>query len=154
MAWPKGKPRKEVESSEHLIQQAPFDPFEHGERSVEIVDGPLIGSKADTEKFMNEIVTVVVHDTTDKNAVPIVSVSVNGRTQNFIRGQAQRCRRVYVERLARAKETSYTQSLDPGLLDGVNKMHPHAALSYPFSVIDDANPKGQDWLRKVLAEVA
>lgn len=147
--------RKEIDSrGQYLGSEEPLDPSDDGDRTLEIVDGPKLGSTADIEKFMNEIVTVVVADTTDKNAVRIVPVSINGRTQNFIRGVPQRCRRCYVERLARAKETSYAQDLDPRQGERLNVMYPHMALSYPFSVIEDANPLGSAWLRKVLAEAA
>ncbi|CAN5814587.1 hypothetical protein BH20PSE1_BH20PSE1_01100 [soil metagenome] len=148
--------RKELDSrGEYTGQGSPIeDPYEHGDNTVEVVEGPVMGGKLDIEKFMNEIVTVVVHDTTDKNAITIIPVSVNGRTQNFIRGRPQRCRRCYVERLARAKETSYSQNLDAGQGEGVNILYPHAALSYPFSVTEDDNPNGAGWLRRVLAEAA
>lgn len=146
--------KREVDARDHVGQQDPIDSYETGDRTPEVVDGPLPKGKVEIEAFMNEIVTVVVHDTTDKNASRIVPVSVNGRTQNFIRGIQQRCRRCYVERLARAKETSYQQNLDPGQGEAVNTLYPHAALSYPFSVIEDGNPDGSAWLRKVLAEVA
>ena len=92
--------RKELYSGDqYLGRQNPLDPAETGDPTPEIIDGPLPNSKAAIEQFMNEIVTVVVADSTDKNAVRIVPVSVNGRTQNFIRGMPQRCRRCYVERL-------------------------------------------------------
>lgn len=147
--------RKEIDSrGQYLGREDPLDPSDDGDRSIDVIDGPKLGSKADIELFMNEIVTVVVADTTDKNAVRIVSVSINGRTQNFIRGRPQRCRRCYVERLARAKETSYTQDLDPGQGERMNVMYPHMAHSYAFSVIEDGNPKGAAWLRQVLAEAA
>lgn len=144
---------KELDARDHFRgNEEPIESFETGDRAPEVIDGPLPKGKLEMDAFMNEIVTVVVHDTTDKNAARIVPVSVNGRTQNFIRGLAQKCRRCYVERLARAFETSYQQNLDPGQGEGVNTLYPHPALSYPFSVIEDRNPDGQAWLRKVLAE--
>lgn len=147
--------KKEIDSrDQYLGRQDPIDPDETGDPSVEIIDGPLPKTQIEIEAFMNEIVTVVVADTTDKNAARIVPVSVNGRTQNFIRGVPQRCRRCYVERLARAKETSYQQDLDPRAGERMNTLYPHAAQSYPFSVIEDPNPRGAAWLRKVLAEAA
>lgn len=148
--------RKEIDSrGERVGRGSPIeDPYEVGDPSIDVVEGPALGGKLEIERFMNEIVTVVVHDTTDKNAIMVVPVSVNGRTQNFIRGRPQRCRRCYVERLARAKETSFSQNLDPGQGEGVNTLYPHAALSYPFSVIQDDNQRGPAWLRKVLAEAA
>lgn len=102
---------------------------------------------------MQEPVTVMVHDTTDPNAEELVPVGVNGRMQYFARGVAQTVRRCYVERLARAKSTSYSQNLDERLGEqNFNRMKSHHALAYPFSVIEDKNPKGSAWLRGILAE--
>jgi len=61
-------------------------------------------------------------------------------------------RRCYVERLARMKKTSFSQNLDERLGEHMNTMRPHHALRFPFSVIEDKNPKGSPWLRNLLAE--
>jgi hypothetical protein len=34
----------------------------------------------------------------------------------------------------------------------MNNMVPRHALRYPFTVIEDRNPKGGPWLRNILAE--
>lgn len=121
---------------------------------IETVDGPDAMGRADELAFMEEFVTIMVHPSTDPNAVPLPFTSVNGRPQYFQRGQPQRVRRKYVEILARAKKTTYTQTTehDPRTGNVYQKMNPHTALEYPFSVVEDPNPKGVDWLRHILAE--
>lgn len=120
---------------------------------IEPVDGPNWQAKAAELAFMEEPVDVLVHESTDPRAEPIVQVGVNGRNQFFVRGQSQTVRRKFVERLARAKRTSYTQQRykDENGNDAIRNV-PHTALEYPFSIVRDQNPRGGDWLKKVLAE--
>lgn len=144
--------RKELDaSSEYLGKAGEYTIDELGNAGVEVVDRPLTLNKVEHEKFMAEPVTVMIHDTTDRNASQIVQLGVNGRTQMMVRGKPQTVKRCYVERLARAKETGYAQDLDR-MDEGLNNVTMHHALSYPFSVIHDPNPKGGDWLRGILSE--
>lgn len=119
---------------------------------IEVIDRIPSSSKAERMAFMMEPVTVMVHESTDPNDTDLVQVSINGRTQFLLRGKPQTVKRCYVERLARAKKTAYSQNLDERLGEAMNTMRPHHALLYPFSVIEDKNPKGGEWLRTVLAE--
>lgn len=73
---------------------------------VEVVDRVMNGDAVDMEKFMNEKLTVMVHDSTDPNDTDYVLVAVNGVNQYFRRGHPQSVRRCFVERLARAKRTA------------------------------------------------
>lgn len=101
--------------------------------------------------FMEETMEVLVHESTDVNAEPIVHVAVNGINQFFPRGEPVAVKRKYVEILARAKETSIaTQTVNTDR-DVINRINKHTALRYPFSVISDPNPKGAAWLKSVLA---
>lgn len=124
---------------------------EIGNDELEVLDKPVPKSFMDTEAFMNEVVTVIVHDSTDPNARDVEMVAVNGVTQYFRRGHEQKVKRKYVERLARMKETAYMQNLDlPG--EAVNFMRQRHNLKFPFSVTHDPNPNGPAWLKAVLAE--
>lgn len=130
-----------------------IDEIGDGPVNIEVVDKVLTASKAEQEQFMHEMVTIMIHDSTDENDVELVHVAINGRNQFIRRGYPQRVRRCYVERLARAKKTSFGQNLDERRGEaGVNKLTPHHALKYPFSVVEDPNPKGAPWLRNLLAE--
>lgn len=120
---------------------------------IEIVDRVLTADKAETEMFMAEKIMVIVQDSSDDNDHEIVETWVNGRVQRFMRGQAQLVKRCYVEALARAKRTTFKQTLDERAGEqSFNQMRPHHSLAYPFTVLEDRNPKGQAWLRSVLAQ--
>ena len=101
--------------------------------------------------FNEEKVEIMVHESTDQNAEPIVHVAVNGVNQFFPRGTPVVCKRKFVEVLARAKETSMTTQTINTDRDVINRINKHTALRYPFSVIRDENPKGAAWLKSVLA---
>jgi hypothetical protein len=102
--------------------------------------------------FMEEEVNVLVHDTTDDQAVPIPCFQNDGITQYFIRGAEQTAKRKFVEILGRCKLTKYTQEAykDASGADAFRQI-PHTALMYPFVVINDHN-KGRTWLSGILAE--
>ena len=120
---------------------------------IEIVDRVLTADKAETEMFMAEKIMVIVQDSSDDNDHEIVETWVNGRVQRFMRGQAQLVKRCYVEALARAKRTTFKQTLDERAGEqSFNQRRPHHSLAYPFTVLEDRNPKGQAWLRSVLAQ--
>lgn len=120
---------------------------------IEPVDGFNWKKKAEELAFLEEFVEILVHETTDENAEQIPGFGVNGRWQYFERGVQQSVRRKYVERLARCKRTAYTQRRERDSNgDDTMRHYPHTALKYPFSVIIDHNPRGRDWLRKILAE--
>jgi hypothetical protein len=120
---------------------------------IEPVDRVVDHKWADNMAFNEEIVEVTVHTTSDKNAEPIVEVYNNGVPQRFIRGRRQPVKRKFVEVLARAKMTSYgNQKI---MLDGGDETYVYpesTALRYPFTVHNDANPRGIDWLKSILAE--
>lgn len=121
-------------------------------------DGRIISAPVRDEKwlaemaFMNEMVTVRIHPSNDKNANPLPDVYVNGRVQRFVRGAEQQVRRCYVEVLARSKQTTFdnVKVKDP---EGEDKyVYPsHTAEIFPFTVINDS-AKGEQWLKKVLAQ--
>lgn len=121
------------------------------ERNIEVVDRVVTGSEMEIDAFMHEKLTIMIHDSNDESDVDTIMVSVNGVRQYFQRGLPQTVRRFFVERLARAKRTSYEQKLDDRLGESMNTMKPHHSLKYPFSVVEDT-AKGAAWLRNLLAE--
>ncbi len=102
--------------------------------------------------FANEMVTVMVHESTDKLANPFPEVWVNGRVQRFVRGNEQQVRRCFVEKLARMKLTAFdsqkTKDVDG---EDVYRYPARTGLLYPFVLI---NPTAKDteWLKAILAE--
>lgn len=121
--------------------------------AIEVIDSVLTGDKIDIERFMAEKINVIVLESSDEADSEIVETWVNGRVQRFLRGVPQWVRRCYVEALARSKRTTYRQRLDERVgIQEFNQMRPNHTLAYPFTVLEDPNPKGPAWLRGVLAE--
>lgn len=119
---------------------------------IEAVTG-FTKDHADMLKFMEEPVQVRVHATAEANPEPIIGIWNNGRSQFFIRNQIQTVKRKFVEGLARARTTRYTQEIYRDANgDTAIRNIPSTALRYPFSVIRDDNPNGGAWLSKVLDE--
>lgn len=151
--------RKKVDATDHQIgQDGIVNMSTIGEAvldkpDIEIVDGPQWKDRAAELAFMEERVEVMVHESSNENEEDIVSVWCNGRRQNFIRGVPVVVKRKFVERLARAKPTSYKNEefVDHEGAKSV-RWPKKTTLRYPFSVIRDENPRGAPWLRKVLAE--
>lgn len=107
---------------------------------------------ASDEAFMNEVVTVLVHESTDPNQPPHIILNVNGTNMPVIRGVPTLMKRKYLEVLARMKETRYTQRTpNPSEPDRI-VMEPKTAQVYPFAVHEDKNPRGRAWLANVMAE--
>jgi len=156
-------PNKEQHSTDHIIgnpNQATMSVDGNAEMkkdsAIEAVEGPGATSKAAALAFMEEKITILVHESTDPNSDQLVFTAVNGINQYFIRGKQQEVRRKYVNVLANAKETGYIQRVGVNEATGnvTQKMIPHTALKYPFSVIEDRNPNGSAWLRQALNQAA
>jgi hypothetical protein len=155
--------QKKMEAAEQYLGKADAFTLDEaavrmGDPNIEIVEGPTTAMKdwIETEAFMNEKVLVMVQPSNDPNDADMnfVQVWINGVIQTFKRGNPQWVRRCYVERLARAKATFYSQRIDERLGESMNTLSPVKVLRYPFSVLQDKNPNGGAWLQQVLAEPA
>lgn len=122
------------------------------DQEIEVVPGPALGEYAAALAFNEELVEVIVHESTDKNAEPVVDLYCNGVPQRFVRGRVQTVKRKYLEILARARITAMTTDVQIQGDNVMNRINKHTALRYPFSVQRDANPTGAAWLRKILQE--
>ena len=138
--------------NEYLGKESTIAIGEIGRGDIEVVDKPLPTDAIDMEKFMNEPVTVMVYEARDETETDLVYTAVNGVAQYIRRGIPQTIKRKYVEVLARAKPTSFTQNLDDRLGEAMNHLRQRHGLKYPFTVQHDPNPNGAPWLRGVLAE--
>jgi hypothetical protein len=119
----------------------------------EIVDQGNGMDKAEMLAFMEEPVQVRLMDTTEPNAAQIVQFSVNGVSQFMIRGKVQTIKRKFLEVMARAKTMALST---PEILDSngnrTTRIVKSYGSTYPFQVISDRNPKGAQWLEKILSE--
>jgi hypothetical protein len=138
--------KKEVVAGIEIIDDTPtIDPVS------QVAD---LRELAASEAFMNEMVEVMVHSSTDENQAPHVILNCNGTNQPILRGVPTRVRRKYVEILARMKETKYSQvTRNPAAPDQIDMIARHG-LAYPFELMHDDNPRGRAWLSNVLAEPA
>lgn len=120
---------------------------------IEPVERPVNPEKLAMLAFMEELVEVHIHTTTDENAEQVFQVFNNGLSETFTRGETKTVKRKFVEGLARSKITTYRQkeSIAP---DGskVYAQIPSTGLRYGFSVTRDDHPRGADWLKATLAQ--
>lgn len=121
---------------------------------LDTVQGPLNMDKAAAEAFAAEEVLIEIAQSDNPNDENPVQLTVNSRNQFVFRGLPQLVKRKYIEVLARAKRTAYTQDTytDPATGDVKQRMVPHVGLRYPFTVVEDRNPRGRDWLKAILAQ--
>ena len=121
-----------------------------------------IYDKAAALAFNEEKVTVMLMDSSDgdTNPEPFVFLAVNGRgpmpgpaeLSNWVpRNEPIAMARKYVEVLARAKPVHFrtVEALDAQGYK-TTKLRSTAALRYPFTVIQDSNPRGAAWLAELL----
>lgn len=123
-----------------------------GHAGFDVVDKPLPKEAFEMEAFMNELVTIVVNPPNDPDEPMLVQVGVNGVNQFIPRGEPIAVKRKYIEVLARAKRTDFSQTLDERMGEKMNHLRAMHSLRYPFSVIRDQNPNGGAWLTAVLSE--
>lgn len=119
---------------------------------VQVPDGPLTKEKAEELAFMDELVEVTVSTTSDQNERQLISVWNDGRHQLFIRGRPVKCKRKFLEVLLRSKPENFhnRERVDES---GVRQIDYLKNVSQKYSVsVQDPNPRGADWMRKVLLE--
>lgn len=128
--------------------------FAHENTVLSVSDGVAFDEYAQELAFNEQVLTVIVHKTNDKNAEHLVKLGCNGRNQFLIRGVKLQCKRSFVESLARAKPvevtTHETVDIEGGRAIRVDRV---TNVAYPFSVLHDpAGAKGEAWLAKIVAE--
>jgi len=118
---------------------------------VQVVQETALGDYADELAFMNEKVTLLVHEGTDINAERVIHISCNGQNRFVARGRPTQVERRFVEVLCNARRTSIrTVSGADERGNAINKINAYTAVRYPFSVLNDTE-RGAAWLRDRLA---
>lgn len=123
------------------------------ESSIDIIKGDDLGSRVEMDKFMNEELEVLLYQPMNRGEEKVVQLGVNGVNQFIPRGIKQKVKRKYVEVLARSRNMNVSAEgfkLENGETKNVVRIA--GGLQYPFQVIKDPNPKGPEWLGKILAE--
>lgn len=134
---------------------------------IETMETPLEKEYAEALRFAEEPVTIYIHPSGDKNPPLVVDCWVNGRgAEVFVNGEWHvfNClpvgkqvttRRKYVEVLARSKiETINTQHEDATVERPKNILQRSMSSRCTFQIIGDDNPKGREWIRRLMADRA
>jgi hypothetical protein len=101
-------------------------------------------------KFMEDPVTISISRSTEASGQYPISISCNGETIWIPVGIPTIVKRKFVEILANSKTTNVATETEMGQRD-VNLIHRNTHSRFPFTVIRDDNPRGYDWLTKILA---
>jgi len=107
---------------------------------------------AQLEAFMQEVLTILVHPSSEEGALDIAPPQVNGLNQPIIRGVESKVKRKYVEALARCRVTKYEQRVQNASRPENIQMVEKCTLSYPFAVLHDPNPNGRAWLEAIMSQ--
>jgi hypothetical protein len=151
--------RNDLETNEQVVgQDRPREMPSTGKARidpphVEVVDRVVDKDHLENLRFNEDVLTIVVLDSTSPTDDPVPYVINDGRRQAFIRGQEQKVKRKYVEVLARMKYTTFSQEKykDSQGIDAIRNI-PHSALRFPFVVRHDPSPRGKAWLQAILSE--
>lgn len=138
-----------------------FDNGERKEEGSEIIiehDALNFNEKAAILKFMEEDVRVLISEADGKNPEKYIYLAVNGRGAgpNGIpwvpRGVEVTIKRKFLNVLAGARQVKYTNYEETNT-EGVRESKQRATANdrYPFSVVEDLNPRGIEWLRQLRA---
>lgn len=148
---------KTIEPEEMQIGQDHSFEFDRDNNVIQeattTLDDPRMLEKLATETFMNEPVTVHIQESNDDQSDMAFTIEVNGKKEFFREGEAKTVKRMFVEGLARAKKTTY-RNVKKKDDDGENAYAylPKTGVRYPFSVVEDRNPNGRDWLTAILRQ--
>lgn len=121
---------------------------------VEIDTDRIISTDAlDQEAFMRDELEVFFQEPNNENEASFVEVNVNGDYRMVIRGNTAKLRRYHVAVLAQAKQSRVRQKKIVNADGSMGFQEENVlALTYPFQVMHDPNPKqGVPWLKKMLS---
>lgn len=116
--------------------------------------GSLAGDYAASLAFNEEPVTILLHRGREKNAPTHEMVGVNGQIMWIPVDTPTRIPRKFVENLARAQPLNVNTRSGESDGDDLTFNHVQRSLSslVSFSVLEDKNPRGREWLTRVMRE--
>jgi hypothetical protein len=130
------------------------------------VEGSDVNDKLAELAFMEEPMTIYLEPNGEEEAASFADVAVNGKKAEVFYPEQNRwmaigylpvgveiiTKRKYVEVLARSKPQRIRTKVDDPRGDPRNVINRFTHSRYPFSVLEDKNPKGRAWLTKIRAE--
>jgi hypothetical protein len=124
-----------------------------GGADIAAIDKPLHSDYVQELAFMEELITITVAETEDANAENPIIVGNNGAFFPFFRGQPVTAKRKFVDNLIVKATRVTTPEVTNAAGERVNLIKRHSAHRYPFTVNEDRNPRGREWLVRRLAEI-
>lgn len=104
--------------------------------------------------FNEEVLTIRLERSSEKNPPKFHDFHVNGVSEWVPVGVPHKLKRKFVEVIARAQPYDVqTEVVEEHGMDPMNRVLRNARMKYPFSVIHDPNPRGFDWLTKLMQSV-
>lgn len=168
---PTRRTRRELNTGDMEVGQKPNiilpddGPIDYQEGGIAAIDGGTDDDYHAQLAFAEEAMTIRLEKSSDKFAPKTVDCWVNGKgVEAFMNGKwvplgwlpvgiPVTTRRKYVEVLARAKPDSIQTEVEDATVERPrNEIVRSTSTKYPFSVIEDRNPKGAAWLTRVLME--
>ena len=118
--------------------------------NMEVISEREFRDKAEYEKFMEDPLVIVINETSDEKAPPIVFCGVNGDGRWIPRNTPVKIQRKFVERLAQSQERHY-KTIENRDHAADNAMLVRARnVGISFHVLKDPHPRGTQWLRRVM----
>ena len=158
--------RKPLHSDEIKIEQkAPIvDKKKHeDDGEVILVDTPINKDYLDALAFAEEPVTIILNPSAEKNAPTAFPVWVNGKGAEVFQqgrwdeigylpvGRPLIIKRKYLEVIIRAKLDSVTTAHDDSTVERpMNRINRATSAVHSFSILEDANPRGQAWAKEMI----
>ena len=147
--------KKQSEVHQDFAGQAPGIPSTEigkDQTGIEPVAANDLIDKADMEAFMNQILTIYIHPSNNRESNPVLLPNVNGVNQPIIRGQNSKIKRKFVEVLARTRHTGYEQRTPDANKPHKYVMVPSMVVTDPFTIVHDPHPNGAAWIQGILSE--
>lgn len=158
--------RREIHTGDIKIEQKSAIIGAGADREPEIVvaDKPLNDDYAQELAFNEELVTIRIEPSSEKNAAKHIYVAVQGkgcevwdaRNNGWLEmtyipvGQPLTIKRKYLEVLARAKSDSVTTKHDDAGSEYIdNRVERVTSAVCALSVLEDMNPRGAAWLTEL-----
>ena len=145
--------RKEYSTHDMQTGNMPPVDLDSGANTEDLlaVDIDLKQSELEELAFLEETMTIRLEYGSQESAVPAVSLSNNGQSVTIPVGVPVNIKRKFVGQLASAKTTNVQNNV-VYIQDSVqNVVQRRSNQRFPFTVIRDPNPRGYDWLTKLMA---
>ena len=155
---PVGRPRKEYSTEDMAVRNVPpvilpsVGDIARDDETIVVARDDILEDGLDELAFNEEPVTIVLSRSSEKFAPAIKDFYVNGKAMWIRVGVPQTVPRKYVEVIARAQPFDVRTNVVKHEEREDNMVERNLIVAHPFSVIRDDNPRGHEWLRKVMNE--